>query len=317
MLRFAPPYEELSRFANSLATCLEAGVGMERSLESSVQMLAKTRLGDTMPAVVRATAAGEPLSDAMSVASTWLPPFFLPMIQAGEETGRLDEALRYLEHHCLLLAGPSRDLRNLWLIPLLIAIAGSAIQALIFVVVAPWSATLWFLFFRLRTFAILGLLVWVAHSKPVRPIRDRIALALPGLRWIERDMAINRFFHAMSMLYAAAGHGVDEMIRLASKTTSNTRLRADFVQAAEQIERKASMPKAFQVCEYVTQDAKDWIGSGDLTGTLESVFERISKEAADRLAVRLAVYHEISVRLMMALVIATITATVISMIRFP
>ena len=32
-MMFPPPYEKLARFAGNLATCLEAGVGVEKSLE--------------------------------------------------------------------------------------------------------------------------------------------------------------------------------------------------------------------------------------------------------------------------------------------
>lgn len=316
VLRFSPPYEALSRFCSSLATCLEAGVGMDRSVESSVSMLAPTRLAAFTDGMTQAVQTGTPLSEAMSVAERALPAFFLPMLQAGEETGRLDDALRYLEHHCLLLAGPARALRNLWLAPLIIAIAGTAIQLAIYFSYAPWSVSFAFLFACLRSYALLAIIAWISVSSPVRPLLDRIAVVLPGFRFIAREIANNRFFHAMSMLYAAAGHGVDEMIRLSAKTVRNRTLYADFLLVAAGIERRESIPAAFEQSKYLPRDAKDWIESGDLAGTLERCFERISKEAADALAIRLAVYHDVSVRIMTMLVIGAITATVLSLLRW-
>ena len=50
---------------------------------------------------------GETLTEALSGAEELLPPFYLPVIQAGEQSGRLAEALEFLESHCSLLAGPA------------------------------------------------------------------------------------------------------------------------------------------------------------------------------------------------------------------
>ena len=61
----------------------------------------------------------------------------------------------------------------------------------------------------------------------------------------ERELTINRFFHAMNLLYSTGGRHVEEMIRLAADSVENSVLRADFLRAARVMESGGTIGEAF------------------------------------------------------------------------
>jgi len=111
-MMFEVPYEKLGRFAGNLATCLEAGVGVEQALKSSKRSLGPTRLGGAIEVAEIRVRQGTTLHEALATEAAPWPLFFLPILDAGKRAGRTDESLRFLERHCKLLAGPAHAIRN-------------------------------------------------------------------------------------------------------------------------------------------------------------------------------------------------------------
>jgi type II secretory pathway component PulF len=313
---FAPPYEPLSRFAGNLVTCLQAGLGMSRSFKTARRALTNTRLQGAMDIAQARMENGDALSESLADAEPGLPKFFVPMIQAGEQTGRLDESLRYLEHHCKMLARPARALRNTWLIPFAVVLTGTVIKLVAHIFLAPWRTTLGFLFSSLTSYAMLSVIVLVAVSPPVRPWLHQLFLVLPLIASVERETAVNRFFHALAMLYAAAGQRVENMMRVAASTVHNSTLQADFLGVARQIERGAAIPEAFEALPFVSREQKHLIATGDVSGTLEQSFESISKEAGERLEMRLETFNQVFLRIMTFAVVSSVAVTLMSLLRF-
>jgi type II secretory pathway component PulF len=310
----APPYEKLSRFAGNLATCLESGVEIKKSLETAKRSLAHTPLAGAMEVVVMRVDRGDSLATALAAAEWGLPPFFVPMVQAGEQTGRVDESLRYLEHHCKMIAGPAQALQNAWLLPLTVAVAGTAIKLAAYLLLAPWSTTLSFAWASLKFYTMLGAAAFLVLGSPVKPLFDQLKLLLPFISSIEQETAANRFFHAFAMLYAAAGRRVDEMIDFSCRTVPNVAIRRDLLAVARRIKAGTSLPEAFRPAVYLAQEQKDLIATGDLSGTLEKSFERISNDAAEKLKVRLGLVQLIFSRVVFPLIAYSVLTTLISLV---
>ena len=107
---FTPPYRELSRFAGNLALGVESDLLLPQALSLALRSLARTHVARHLNDPVEKLRQGVSLADALSSAQKQLPRFILPTIRAGEETGRLEESLRFLEKHCSLLARPALSL---------------------------------------------------------------------------------------------------------------------------------------------------------------------------------------------------------------
>lgn len=313
---FPCPYDKLARFAGNLATCLEAGVGVEKSLENANRSLARTPLAPALRVSLSRVAKGSTLAEALAAIEWGLPPFFLPMIQAGEQTGRVDEALRYLERHCRLLIEPTKALRNVWLIPLAIMLFGTVIQLAAHILFTPWTATLSFVFSSLTSYAMLLVLAFIVVSSPAKPIIDQLKLLLPIVRDVERESAVNHFFHALAMLYSVGGRRVESMITLSARLVGNVVIQQDLRAVGGRIEKGDTIPEAFRTSRHLSQPEQDLIESGDISGTLERSFELISKDAGETLRFRLGIFQQLFTRLMTGFIVFSIAMTMVSLIRF-
>jgi len=299
---FEVPYEKLGRFAGNLATCLEAGIGIEQSLNSSRRTLGPTRFGGALEVAKLRVRQGATLHEALAAEAAPWPAFFLPILGAGERTGRTDESLRFLERHCKMLAGPAHAIRNAWLFPLAIMLGGTIIRLVLLTTMDPLTSVMGAAIDSLRGYATFAVLAIVLVAPAFRPLVDPLKLAIPWIGSAERELAVNRFFQVFAMMYATGGRRVESMIRFAAQCVSNVAIRQDLLRAAAQIEQGETIPTAFDAARYVTSSEKEVIASGDLSGTLEKAFERIAYETGEKLTFRMKIITTVVTRITMMLV---------------
>jgi type IV pilus assembly protein PilC len=309
------PLEELSRFAGNLATCLEAGIRVPESLRTCTRSSSTALLPQIAAAAAERTASGMELSDALEPHERHFPPFFLPMIRCGERVGRLDEALRYLEAHCRLLGPPTRMMRNTWLIPLVVVLFGSLVKTLGYLLLAPVSRTLSYVVQTLFNYGILAAVVWFFLAVPeAKRIVDHLKLVLPLIGPVERELALNRFFHSFNMLYSTSGMRVEAMIRLAAQAIANSVVRDDVLRAAAVVEGKGTITEAFAVPKTITESQKATIGAGEQAGKLEDALAALSRATAESVQFRLKAFQKVFFRIVTFVVTLSIAGTLLSLI---
>jgi len=288
-------------------------VDIARGLELCLKPFRNTAIGDRWSGAVDQVRRGSTLAQALSGADDLLPPFFLPVIEAGELSGRLDEALSFLESHCRLLAGPASALRNVWLFPLVIMVFGSLIQVILLLMASPVDALV-VLGRELFGYAQLLVIVAIVMFTPVRYFFDQLRLSLPLIGSLEREIASHRFFRVLSLVYSVGGHRVEKMIQTAAQTVSNRAARAELLKAARAIEEKASVGDAFRLVSILSEDEQATIGVGELSGTLEKAFDRISDDTGSNMIAKLNRIQFWSVRIVMYVVMMSIIATLFRLI---
>ncbi len=308
---FDVPYENLGRFAGNLATSLEAGVSTEQALSSSRRALAKTPFGGAVESALLRVRQGTPLPEALKTNAAPWPPFYIPVLEVGQHAGRLTESLRFLEHHCKMLARPARAVRNVWLYPLSIMLVGTVLRLVLILTTAPFGSFLAAAMSSARGYATLALLGILLVIPLFRTWVDPLKLAVPWLGDAERELALNRFFQVLAMMYATGGRRVESMIRFSTRCVSNLAVRRDLLQAAAGIEEGQSIPEAFAATRYVTPSEQELIAAGDLSGTLEQSFERIATETGDKLVFRMELLVQVTTKLTMLLVSYSILMAVV------
>ncbi len=310
-----PLYGVLSRFSRDLGTCVRSGVDIDRGLEVCLKGVPRTPLGDCWQGAVPAVRAGSTLTDALSGGSDVLPPFYLQVIHAGEQAGRLDDALVFLESHCKLLAGPASALRNLWVFPLAIMLVGSVIKVLLAGVLVSFAMAWNVLVADSLSFLQLGVVVAALTMTPARYIVDQFRLSIPWLGGLEREMALHRFFRVLALLYSVGGQRVEAMIRTGAGTVSNHAARLELLKAATAIERGSTISDAFHGIAIITRDETTTIDGGELSGTLEKAFDRVSDETGASMLAKLEMIQPFLIRIVFSVVMLSIVSTLLGLIR--
>jgi type II secretory pathway component PulF len=311
------PFDQLSVFVGNLATCLEAGLGIPESMETSTRSSPSLFLRELGQAAAERVRCGQALSESLAPAGPRFPAFFLPVIQCGERSGRLGEALRYLQDHCRLLDRPTRVMRSTYLVPLGIFIGSSAICVAAHFMFAPLGHSLIYLVKTIADYVLLALVVMFVLAVPqAKRLWDRLRLALPTIGSAERDISINRFFHALHLLYATGGIRVEEMIRLAAATVDNLAVRADLLRATATIESGGTVAEAFAELDRLTQHERGSIATGDMSGKLEEVFAMLCRQAGESAEHHLRLFQAMFFRVVVAVATLAIVTTIMSLTSF-
>ena len=207
-------------------------------------------------------------------------------------------------------------MRNTWLAPLAIMLMGSAVSTVAYAVFASVSAALVYFFRSCLSYAIVLAGLWaVLRLDAFRAVVDRLTLFVPMIGAAFQDLAMNRFFHALNLLYSTGGQRVEKMIRLAAVSAGNLALRDDFLRAAKVVEAGGTVAEAFAAPACIPADYKAILQAGDEAGKLESALATISRVTGESVQHRLAVFQEVFFRLVAVSVIFSITMTIWSLVN--
>lgn len=304
------PFERLSVLCQNLATCLSAGLGVPASLRASVRSSGDRLLQGIVETAAERTESGEGLSEALAPNKNRFPSFFLPVIQCGERSGRLDEALQYLAQHCRLMVRPSRLVRNLWLLPLVIVAFGSLFRIALVGIFKPMTVTLAYTGQELMRYAVAAAVVGIVLFTPqLRALFDRLKLALPVVRPTEADLTVNRFFHALNLVYSTGGMRVEAMIRLAARSVGNRVIRNDLLRAANVIEGGGTVSEAFRSSEFILEEYKQTIRAGEEAGRFEHAFSTVARLTEQAMEHRLDLFNKVFQRVVGYAVVGSIVGT--------
>jgi len=310
------PLERVSVFAGNLATCLSAGVVIPKALRTGARTFSHGEWKSLIEDAADQVETGVEFAEALELIEPRLPKFFLPVVRCGERSGRLDESLRYLERHCALLAEPARKMRNTWLCPLVILVLGWVVGMIARLFSASPIELLGFVIQSVFAYGGIVVLVLFAYSTPQgRSFLERLKLSIPLFGPIERDTAINRFFHVLNLLYSTGGMRVEAMIELAVQTVGNSVVRKDLLRSTEVIEKGGSISDAFAKPDMVAEEHKAIIQVGEESGSLEVAFDTISRVTAEAVDWRLTVFKQLFYRLFMPPVVLSIVITLASLVR--
>ena len=314
LFRPSIPLEQFSRFSCNMATCLAAGLGIPGSLTTCGRTFPNLELRAILKSAGKRTTDGMTLFDALEPHKNRFPAFFLPVLRCGEECGRLDEALRYLESHCRDMAEPARMMRNTWLVPLVMMLISTLICTAAYFTFAPVAVAFRYMESSMESYLLLGFAVGLAICvPPLRALCDQLRLFIPVIGPAERELTLNRFFNAMNLLYSTGGRRVETMIRLAAASCENIAIRTDFMNAAKVIESGGTIAEAFAAVGCLSLSYKASIMMGDEAGKLDDAFEMICKESSDAVVALLAGFQQVFFRIVAYSAMMTTVLTVMGL----
>ena len=304
---FMPPYRQLALFAGNLAFGIESARSLPRAFSIALRSLHHTRVGRSLHDPVETVRAGATIADTLKQADKFLPPFVIPTIQAGEETGRLEESLRFLEHHCRLLSGPALIIRNAWLVPLVILFIGDLAAVVLSLAIGAIPLAAQLLVSSTIKWVLVSGLIWCVHRPVVKPYFDRIRLSLPWYGGLAKDIASHRYFRVLGLLYGISNAPVDRMLDTAAASISNRVAQAEFRKPAEGVRAKETIAESFQRASgLLDEEQQTSIAAGEQGGKLEKVFNQLADDSGNQLQRKLKLLEQFTYRLATLIVVSTI-----------
>jgi general secretion pathway protein F len=328
---------ELQLVLQEFATLLEAGVSLVTSLSSLAKSSHHPKLTTAFVGMERAVRRGESFSTAFRASALPIPEYFHQLVQAGEATGRLSEALRAGVEQFEYDQRVAQEMRAALVYPAVLVCSGIAAVAIIFLWVVPrfgglltqhgdqmptlsrwtigtgvWmSSHAWML--GLGVLALLaGLRVLWRRPGLRDSLAERIA-ALPVLgEWLV-EAEVGRW----SSTLAALLNGRVELIRALGLAAGSVRvafLRNRLSQVAKTVKGGATLSAALREHRALNPTGYDLVAVGEASGELPKLLSALARlyetTGRDRMKRALQLIEPLAI-IVIGVVVGTIVTAII------
>lgn len=128
---------ELASATRQLATLLGAGLSLDVALATVAEQADQPMIGRVLADVREEVIQGNPLHQALARHRAVFPDLFINMVQVGENSGTLDEALQRLADFLESQARTRARIQAALAYPILMTLVGSGVLAFLFAFVVP------------------------------------------------------------------------------------------------------------------------------------------------------------------------------------
>jgi len=320
-----PGTVQLARNLRQLGTLLRAGIPLVESVTSL--------RGQALPAhrwiwesLRRQLVEGSSLADSMASQPGVFPSMYIGMIRAGEASGTLDEVLDRVASYAEDSARWQARLRSAMTYPLVMAVTGTAIVVFLLAYVVPQITRVFVesqqtlplptralmaladllvdygLLGLLLLIAAFGLLRWYWRSPSGRRRLEGVALSVPVLGTLRRNLYGARFCHTLSATLSGGLPLVDALE--ITRGSVGSELMSDLVgETAVAVRGGGSLAGALKNSPLVHPLVVDMAAAGERSGELENLLERAAEamdEEVDSAVQALSAMMEPAVVLVMA-----------------
>lgn len=294
------PHSKLIYFTRELATLLDAGLTLDRSLQILLELSDDEVLVQLIERVRSAVHSGSTFSEALkNQGESAFPPLYVNMIKAGEAGGALQDVLNSLADYLERSEELRENVRSALIYPLLLlVVAGVSVAVLLMFVVPqfqqmfddmgkalPLSTRLVVAagdVLRGYWWAIVGAafiliaLIKKALQKPEVKIRwDKVALELPVLGAILSKVETARFSRTLATLLEN-GLPLQRAMILSREVIRNQQMLSGMKRVAEQLERGGGLAGPLIDARLLPSLALQMIKVGEESGSLEHMLKKVA-----------------------------------------
>lgn len=335
--------KEVSLFTKELATLLQAGLPLDRSLVVLMDLIEEdSKIHELIKNVLQQVKGGANLADALESESSAFSRFYINMLRAGEAGGSVDIVLGQLSEYL----EKSKELKDtvstamIYPIILVVMAVGSVFLLLTFVVpqftemfesagkelplstqivvgAAEFLQSYWWVLFILGT----GIFYTLRYEMSVGPRKarwDKAILSIPMLGEIIRNMSTTNFTRTLGTLLTN-GVPILTALGIVKGTISNLVLVQAISEAEENLKQGKDMSSALIESGQFPKMATQMIKMGEETGKMEEMLERTAntydkqlKITIERMLAMMEPILIVTLGLMIAGIIISILSAILS-----
>lgn len=282
--------------AKHMATMVKAGIPIDEALDILAEEANSPRVRKVLLQVLDRVNAGEGLAESMSGYPAFFPNLFVHMVRVGEESGTLEENLKYLamqlEHDyetiqkvksaaaypliVLVLAFFMGGAMSFFILPKLIPLFLSLgvdlpLPTRIVLFTSKFMVNYGAIFFPgvvVGVFVIRALL----HTNRIRPYWHRVLLRIPAIGKLVTHVNLARSTRTLGILLKS-GLPIIESLNITKETIGNEVYRSIFTRSAGDVELgmpfSEALKKAVPSPKIMPTIVPRMINVGERTGTLD------------------------------------------------
>ncbi|MBV5309538.1 type II secretion system F family protein [Chromatium okenii] len=292
-------HKEISILTRELATLLEAGMTLDRSLQILVDLSGQPHLARVLADLQERVRGGATFSRALEEQDGQFPRLYINMVKAGEAGGALDQVLDRLADYLERLAELRQTVISALVYPaiLLVVAALSVIMLLVFVVpqftvlfedmgadlplptqivVAAGDLFRNYWWAMLCAMALIAVVIerWL-QNPVVRESVDRRVLALPLFGELIWKMETARLCHTLSTLLKN-GLPLLTALTLAREVVSNRKIAGLLIEAGDDLKHGRGLAAPLARLQALPDLALQMIRVGEESGSLDAMLAKVA-----------------------------------------
>jgi type IV pilus assembly protein PilC len=302
---------DLVVFTRQLATMVDAGLALVRSLRALSDQAKSKVLRDVLKDVCTRVEGGDSLSEALQRHPNTFNQLYISMVSAGERGGLLAEILDRLATYLENTERLRKKVKAALIYPITVTVVAILITAFLLIKVVPVfddiytsfgsklpAPTLFLVHVSetIRRYFVLILLVGGAaiygwthfiRTRAGREFWDSRRIRLPIFGPIAHEICLARFTRTMASL-VRSGVPILDVLRIVSKTVDNVVMEKAIQVAGEDIEQGESISGAMSKHPIFPDMVIRMMTAGEETGKIDDMLERVSDFLDDEIETTLS-----------------------------
>ncbi len=291
--------KELQVFTRQFAVLINSGVPIVQSLEAMVGGGRSANLNNTLRAIITDVGAGKRLAETMKKHPQIFDQMYTNLVNAGEESGKLDTVLDRLAGYIEKSVKLKAKLKGAMFYPIaVLAVSALVISGILWFVIPkfveifqssgmqlPWLTQKvvdgsdyfknhWYLFVGAAFLIPMAFRQYYATDDGKRTL-DSFFLKIPVFGDLIIKGGIARFARTMSTMLAA-GVKIIEAIDIAAGTTGNWVVEQTFLTTKESINKGKTFSEPLKKAKFLPEMVSQMIAVGEQTGSLDAMLDKVA-----------------------------------------
>jgi len=296
-----PTNKDIVIFTRQLSTLIDADMPLAEGLRTLARQFEKPTLRKIISEISDAVEGGSALSNALSAHPKFFSSFYIKLVQSGEVSGKLHEALLYLADHLERSQEINSKIRGALAYPAFVVFALIVVTMIMVVYVLPqllaifkdvgatdlplttrmliWMTTfvnnyLYYIFTMIFGSIFLG---WkYVKTAEGKAVFDNIKINMPALGTVVRNLYLARISESLSTLIKS-GIPILDTIHITSDLVGNVNYQNILLDAEESVRGGGSMSDVFNKYKEIPPLMSSMVAIGEKTGKLDFMLEHTSK----------------------------------------
>jgi MSHA biogenesis protein MshG len=290
---------DLIMFCRQMYSLIKAGVSLLAALGQLQESSRSAPLKATLEQVIVDVASGKTLAQALQVHPKMFSPVFVNMVDAGENSGQLEEAFEQVSAHLQLEETTKKRVKSITRYPMFVIIALIIAFVIINFMVVPSFKMLYAQFdgtLPLMTRVLIVMSNFLIHywgyliigivavmyawrrfvkSPPGRFFWDRFKLKMPLFGPIINRILMGRFSRTFAMM-TRSGVPITHALKLVAQIMDNVYLSNSILKMAKEVEIGRSLSAAANASGLFTSMVLQMISVGEESGSIDALLEEVA-----------------------------------------
>ncbi len=294
------PMKEKVIFMRQMSTMVGAGLPLTRALEIMTQQVENPFFRRTLKDVLTSVQSGKSLSNSFRAQEEIFDEITLNLIEAGEESGKLEIILERLATELEEKNSLSSKLKSAMIYPAIILLVIVAVVILMMFVLVPSMASIyadfnaelpfatkllmnisdffinyWWAMLVVIAVLVIGGKYYLGSHKGKRTF-DKLVLKIPVVGGIITKMQLSQFTRILALLLGS-GLSIIKALELTASSLSNSVFKDVVLDAKSEVEKGGALALPIARSEYFPLLVSSMIAVGEETGEIDAVLTKVSE----------------------------------------